>query len=131
MENVNLLLVKHGQKELGFLVEHLSKNGYALEKAQTRKDALKILEDKNIHIIILNAPSVSSDVVSICKEIRKRSYQKPLQILFLTSVRDPKTYEQMLDIGADDFLRKPLDDQELHARVKAAVIRLKKQAGNI
>jgi two-component system cell cycle response regulator len=128
MDSVNLLLVKHGQKELGFLIEHLSQNGYTVDKAQTRKAALKILEDKNIHIIILNAPSVSQDVVSLCKEIRKRSYQKPLQIIFLTTVRDPKIYEQMLDIGADDFIRKPLDDQELHARIKAAVIRLKRQA---
>ncbi len=128
MESVNLLLVKHGQKELGFFFEHLSRNGFSVDTASSRQATLKILEDKNIHIIILNAPSVSKDIVSLCKEIRKRAYQKPLQIVFLTTVRDPKIYEQMLDIGADDFLRKPLDAQELHARVKAAVIRLKKQA---
>jgi diguanylate cyclase (GGDEF)-like protein len=128
MDNVNLLLVKHGQKELDFLVAHLSRNGYSLDTATSRKAAIKVIEEKTIHIIILNAPSLTQDIISLCKEIRKRAYQRPLQIIFLTTIRDPKLYEQMLEIGADDFLRKPLDEQELHARVKAAVIRLKKQA---
>jgi diguanylate cyclase (GGDEF)-like protein len=128
MENINLLLVKHGQKDLDFLKENLSQNGFSVDQAGSKKTALKILESKNIHIILLNAPSVTPEVVSLCKEIRKRAYQKPLQIIFLTATRDPQVYEQMLDIGADDYLRKPLDPQEIQARVKAAVIRLKKQA---
>jgi diguanylate cyclase (GGDEF)-like protein len=128
MEMINLLLVKHGQKDLDFLKENLSQNGYSAEQASNKKAALKILEEKNIHIIILNAPSVTADVISLCKEIRKRSYQKPLQIIFVTTSKDPRIFEQMFDIGADEILRKPLDPQEIQARVKAAVIRLKKQA---
>ncbi len=128
MDNINLLLVKHGRKDLDFLIANLSQNGYHVDSASGKKSMLKILETKNIHIIILNAPSVSQEVVSLCKEIRKIAYQRPLQIVFLTSTKNQQTFEQMLDVGADDFLRKPLDPQEIQARVKAAVIRLKKQA---
>jgi diguanylate cyclase (GGDEF)-like protein len=128
MENINLLLVKHGQKELDFLVENLSRNGFSLDNAPNRKAALKILEEKNIHIVLVNAPSITQDIISLCKEIRKRAYQKPLQIVFLTQIKDPKIYEQMIDIGADDFLKKPLDPLEVQVRVKAAILRLKKQS---
>ncbi|MBN2353385.1 MAG: diguanylate cyclase [Spirochaetales bacterium] len=128
MDNINLLLVKHGRKDLDFLKANLSQNGYSVDSASGKRSMIKILEEKTIHLIILNVPSVTQEVVSLCKEIRRTAYQRPLQIVFLTSTRDPQTFEQMLDVGADDFLRKPLDPQEIQARVKAAVIRLKKQA---
>jgi PleD family two-component response regulator len=128
MEKINILLVKHGPKDQKFLVSNLSEDAYQLMSANKRREVLGLLAKEEIHIILINVPSLSREVHEMCKEIRKHAYNKPLQIVFTTSIKDQELYSKIIDLGADDFVKKPLKPQEIQARVKAAILRLKKQS---
>ncbi|MBN1525337.1 MAG: diguanylate cyclase [Spirochaetales bacterium] len=128
MEAINILLVKYGQKDKEFLKKTLTLEGYMIFEAPTKKMVIDALKKQKIHIIIINVPSLSKDVQNLCRDIRKQSYHKPLQIVFTTDITEPELYDRLIDLGADDFLKKPLNPQEIQARLKAALLRLKKQS---
>ena len=127
METINILLVKYGHQELKLLKEGLAGNGYKLLTASSKKSVLKNLSEKDIHILLVNVNSLSDEIRRLCREIRKASFQKPIQMVFTTPIIDPQLLEELVDLGADDFIRQPFDEQEIQARIKAAFLRLKKQ----
>lgn len=127
METINILLVKYGQLELKLLKEGLASNGYKLLTASSKKAVLKNLSEKDVHILLVNVNSLSEEIRTLCREIRKASFQKPIQLVVTTSIINPQLLEELVDLGVDDFIRQPFDEQEIQARIKAAFLRLKKQ----
>jgi len=127
MEQVNLLLVGKKNANSELMYRSLSQNGYELRKTTSCKKAITILEKNKIHIVLLSIDIPDSKIINICKEIRKIYYNKPIQIVIIAELKEDRLFEKFLSWGADDFVKKPLNPLEIQARVKAAIIRLKKQ----
>lgn len=127
MEQVNLLLVGKKNADSDLISKNLSRNGYEIFKRTSSNRALTLLEKKEIHIVLFFIDAHLNSDFEICRKIRKIYYNKPIQIVFIAELKDDKLYEKFLECGGDDFLNKPLDPLEIQARVKAALIRLKKQ----
>lgn len=111
-----ILLVDDEQRMLDLLELFLIPKGYKCIKANNGEDALKILDKEEIHLVILDVMMPFMDGWKTCKEIRKRTV---VPILMLTARTDKSDIVKGLDFGADDYLTKPFDDQEILARVNA------------
>lgn len=118
-----ILLVDDEQRMLDLLELFLMPKGYKCIKAKSGEEALGVLVEEEIHLVILDVMMPFMDGWKTCKEIRKRTV---VPILMLTSRTDKSDIVKGLNFGADDYLTKPFDDQELLARVNALFRRVSK-----
>ena len=116
-----ILLVDDERRMLDLLELFLMPKGYKCEKAIQGEDALKILAEKEIHLVVLDIMMPDMDGWQTCEEIRKRS---TVPILMLTARTEKSDVVKGLNVGADDYLTKPFDDSELLARVSALLRRI-------
>lgn len=115
------ILVVDDEKEIADLVEiHLVSDGFAVEKANSAAEGLKILEKKEIKLVILDIMMPGMDGIEMCKQIRKTS---AVPIIFLSAKSSDLDKIVGLGSGADDYVSKPFNPLELMARVKSQLRR--------
>ncbi len=106
---------------------HLIKAGFNTEKFLNGKDFLKYLEDQVPDFVVLDLMLPDSDGIEICKFMRTSEKFKSIPILILTARTSEADVILGLELGADDYLKKPFSPRELVARVKAIMRRGKLQ----
>lgn len=106
-------LVSEALKRQGFRVETASDGDSALEKAETTLPDLILLD--------LMLPKL--DGWEVCRRLKNQASTKRIPIMMLTARRDEREVIAGLEIGADDYLKKPFSLGELVARVKALIRR--------
>ncbi|MBR3771256.1 MAG: response regulator transcription factor [Clostridium sp.] len=118
---LDTILVVDDEKEIADLVEiHLVSDGFAVEKANSAAEGLKILEKKEIKLVILDIMMPGMDGIEMCKQIRKTS---AVPIIFLSAKSSDLDKIVGLGSGADDYVSKPFNPLELMARVKSQLRR--------
>lgn len=95
---------------------------YNVDTVPTAKRALDKVEDKEYDLIIIDYFLPDSDGIKVCKKIRE--YDTKMPILMLTTNTDKQSIIEALNAGADDYLTKPFDFQELEARIRALIRRI-------
>ncbi len=121
------ILVVDDEKEIADLIEiHLTSEGYNVLKANDGNTALKIFEENDINLAILDIMMPGIDGNEVCRNIRQSS-QIPIIML---SARDTE-FDKVtgLENGADDYITKPFKNLELLARVKSALRRYNELGG--
>lgn len=99
----------------------LADRNYAVEVVYDGQTGLDLIEAFDYDLLLLDAILPKLDGFSICRHVRSRGYLMP--ILLLTS-RDSKHDRAIgLDAGADDYVVKPFDPEELSARIRALLRR--------
>lgn len=92
---------------------------YDIISVKTGDEALEVLRsDDPPHIAIIDWMMPGMKGVEVCRQIRKESQKIPAYIILLTSLTDKKNIIEGLIAGADDFISKPFNRQELQARIK-------------
>ena len=115
------ILVVDDEIEIADLIElYLTTNGYHVYKAYNGKDALKILEKRQISLAILDVMMPDIDGFTLCETIRKQ-YNFP--IIMVTAKVQKMDKITGLTKGVDDYITKPFEPLELVARVKAQLRR--------
>ncbi len=100
---------------------------YTLFTSSSGTEALEIVGKENIHIILLDIVMPGMDGYEVCKMVRRDFSQAPIQIVLISGYEKNSSLEDLLELGADDFIGKPIATLELRARVKAAFIRWRNQ----
>ncbi|MCL4108313.1 UNVERIFIED_CONTAM: hypothetical protein GTU68_065341 [Idotea baltica] len=110
----------------------LKKEGYGIYEVENGADAEAaiescspdlILTDKNPDLILLDWMLPDTSGPEIIKKIRKNKIQKEIPILMLTARAEETDKIKGLDVGADDYMTKPVSLKELDARIKALIRR--------
>lgn len=115
------ILVVDDEKEIADLLEvYLKNDGYAVCKSYNGKDALKCIQEKEIHLAILDVMLPDIDGFSLCRKIREHFY---FPIIMLTAKAEDKDKIMGLTLGADDYITKPFNPLEVAARVKTQLRR--------
>lgn len=99
----------------------LSEWNYAVEVAHDGQAGLDCVEAFDYDLLLLDAILPKLDGLSLCRSIRARGYMMP--ILLLTSLDSNHDRALGLDAGADDYVVKPFDPEELLARIRALLRR--------
>ena len=101
------------------LTELLLQWGYEVSSVEDGEAAWEILADKNApNLIILDWIMPGIDGVELCRRLRKRDSGNASYIILLTSKINPQDAVMALEAGANDYLRKPCDFDELRARIQ-------------
>lgn len=94
---------------------YLEKMGYQVYTADTRRASLQLVHDVQPHMIVLDIELPDGDGLEICRTIRTFS---DVPIIFVTCRRESEDIYNGLAQGADDYLIKPFDPNEMVARVE-------------
>jgi DNA-binding response OmpR family regulator len=99
---------------------YLQRDGFQVESATRGQDGLSMVTTANPDLIILDIMLPDIDGFEVCRQIRAKSR---VPILMLSARREDVDKIVGLELGADDYLAKPFNPQELVARVKAILRR--------
>lgn len=120
MAEINVLIVDD-EKEIADLVEiYLVSDGYTVFKASNARDGLAIINDEDIHLVLLDVMMPGMDGIEMCRKIREFSN---IPIIMLTAKSGDLDKIMGLGTGADDYVTKPFSPLELTARVKSQLRR--------
>lgn len=125
MVETKILVVDDDANICDLIEIYLNKEGYKVFKAHNGKEALKISNEKQIDLVLLDIMMPEMDGYEVLKEIRKSS-----QISVLMLSAKGETFDKVLglELGADDYIVKPFEPKELVARIRAVLRRYKPQA---
>lgn len=121
------LLVADDEPYLEKLVRSIVGEDYRVVGARDCASAAAANEKEGPAIILMDVFMPDGQGTDLCREIRSKLAGKPLQIILISGSPDDAAIRAGLDSGADDFLKKPVDDLELALRIKAAHIRYQAQ----
>ena len=121
----NVLLVEDEKSIITLIKYNLEKEGFKVFCAETGEDALKIIKEKTLDVVILDwmLPDVSG--IEVCRQIKKDKKLKNVPVLILTAKGEPDDKIKGLEVGADDYVTKPFNNKELLLRVKSLIKRSK------
>lgn len=114
-----ILLVEDEENLLEAIKMNLELEGYEVEVATTGTKALKKVKEQRFNLIILDVMLPELDGFTVCEKIRLDDTNTP--ILFLTAKDTSQDKVNGLKIGADDYLTKPFNLEELLLRVRVLV----------
>ena len=109
------------------LTEQLETSGFTTQVFHKGATALKFIEENHVHLALVNPALADIDGWELLTRIRRL----PLgpAVIFLSGLKLPGQAARALDLGADDFIAKPHDQDELVARIHA-VLRRSETAGD-
>ncbi|WP_141904185.1 response regulator transcription factor [Lysinibacillus sp. Y5S-8] len=113
---MKLLLVEDEAVLSKIISKGLKKSGYAVDTAFDGKEALELFEINEYDLIILDLNLPKMDGIEVLEQIRVQNEDVKILILSARSAIDDKIMG--LDCGANDYLIKPFDFQELDARIR-------------
>lgn len=119
---MRLLVVEDDGRLADLLARSLRETGYAVDVARDGEAAISQVVMNDYDGIILDVALPKKDGLAVSREIRGRG--NPVPILMLTARDAVRDRVSGLDAGADDYLTKPFDLEELHARVRALLRRM-------
>ena len=116
------VLVVEDQKNVArFIARGLREQAYAVDVAQDGAEGLALAEIARYDLIILDLMLPTIDGFEVCRRLREQGVETP--VLMLTARDDKGARIEGLDTGADDYLTKPFDFDELLARMRALLRR--------
>jgi DNA-binding response OmpR family regulator len=118
---MNLLVVEDDPRVADFLARGLRAEGYLITVARTGPEGLELGRSQPFDLILLDLMLPGRSGLEVCQELRARRVLTP--ILMLTALDTTEDKIKGLRLGADDYLTKPFDVDELLARIEALIRR--------
>ncbi|HET6226533.1 MAG TPA: response regulator transcription factor [Bacteroidia bacterium] len=118
-----ILLVDDEADILEFLSYNLKKEGYRVFTANNGKEAVTVAKKENPDVIILDVMMPDMDGIETCREIRDLPGLKDVMIAFLTARNEDYSQIAGFEVGADDYINKPIKPRVLISRIKALLRR--------
>jgi putative two-component system response regulator len=107
---------------LGKLLEHAD---FTVLTATNGRDALEIVERERPDLVLLDVVMPGMSGLEVCAEVKRSAATHLTPVVLISGEQERETRLAGLDAGADDFLNKPVDPEELHARVRS-LMRIKR-----
>jgi DNA-binding response OmpR family regulator len=117
MKKIKLLIIDDEPGITSFLKEGLEEAGYSVEIASDGKSGLDLAMSNNYNLLILDwmIPAISG--IEVCNRIRKKGNMVP--IIFLTAKKTLDDLVLGFEAGANDYIKKPFEFEELLVRINA------------
>ncbi|PQO39712.1 response regulator [Bremerella cremea] len=115
-----ILLVDDDPACLGMLSDVLGALGIPVETARDGKEALEMIYKGDFRIVLSDWQMPGMSGVELCRRVRQRPLSGYVYFILLTSLDRQHNLVSGLRAGADDFITKPFDPEELHIRLRAA-----------
>ena len=116
----NILICDDEQDIVAALRIYLSAEGYQIFEAHTGKEALAVVAENEIHLILMDIMMPEMDGIAATSQLREQSN---IPVILLTAKGEDSDKILGLNIGADDYITKPFNPAEVVARVRSQLRR--------
>ncbi len=123
MSKAKILVVEDDVDISNMLRIYFSGQGYDVQVAPRGGDALEFTRKQLPHLIVLDIMLPDMDGYAVCKNLRTTTRTSHIPIIFLTQKDERSDKIAGLELGADDYITKPFDIEELKLRVQNAIQR--------
>jgi len=117
----NILLVEDSHKDLDLFRIYLEKQPYRLSMVQTGEEAIALCRKGSVDLVLLDLLLPGLDGFDVCRHLKEDNQTRNIQILMVSSQNDLESKLKGIKLGADDFLIKPVNREELVVRIRAQV----------
>lgn len=110
-----LLIVEDDEMVQALLAAYLMREDFTISLASTGKEMLACVDSEKIDLILLDLGLPDEDGLTLARQVRARSH---LPIIVLTARQGKSDRLAALEVGADDYMTKPFDPEELILRIR-------------
>lgn len=128
MGKARLLIVEDDQDISNMLKIYFSGHNFEVDTALRGAEALEKTRQNLPHLIVLDIMLPDIDGFEVCRILRTHTRTSHVPIIFLTQKDERSDKLQGLELGADDYVTKPFDIEELKLRVQRAIARAEQQS---
>ena len=125
MRRARILVVDDVRANVRILQAILESAGYEVVPAASGKEAIQKVYTSNVDLVLLAVTMPDMSGYEICKTLRATPMTEILPVVMVTELDAAEERMQGLEVGADDFLNKPINTAELLARVRS-LLRIKR-----
>ncbi|MDH3504668.1 MAG: response regulator [Nitrospirota bacterium] len=124
VQNATILVVDDTPFNVKLLVDLLGIQGYTMVTATTGPEALEKVAEERPDLVLLDVVMPGMDGFEVCRKIRENPETTLLPVVLVTAMYPVEQRARGIEVGADDFLTKPINQAELLARVRS-LLRIK------
>ncbi|WP_299025313.1 response regulator [uncultured Thermanaerothrix sp.] len=128
MSKARLLIVEDDVDIANMLRLFFKSQGYEVEVAMRGSEALEKTRQGLPHLLVLDIMLPDIDGYEVCRALRTNTRTSHIPILFLTQKDERSDKLKGLELGADDYITKPFDIEELKLRVQNALARAERES---
>jgi len=123
-----ILVVDDSVVERNLFVHMVAKWGYPVQFAASGQEAIELIKREKIQLVLADWQMPGMQGTELCSTLRALDLGQYTYIILMSAQNDEEFLIKALDAGADDVLAKPVDGNELEARLQSAVRRIELQA---
>ena len=116
-----ILVVDDDQRNVRLMESILRTQGYPVVRAYDGEEALRLIDAEKPDLVLLDVMMPKMSGFEVCQRLKGRYETRLLPVIMVTALNALEDKVQALEIGADDFLSKPINKVELLAKVRATL----------
>jgi len=115
-----ILLVDNDQEFCRATRKMLMQSGYGVSTARDGQEAIDVLSEKSFGVVISEVRMPGLDGIELMEEINRRSVD--VHVIYLTAYGEVESYMDLMNMGAFDYLNKPVKERELLRAITNALM---------
>jgi two-component system cell cycle response regulator len=119
--NAHVVLIEDQHHEADLLKKHVERSGFICHVVRNEKDAEAVMKEHPIDVFLLSLGMKDEDGLRICANLRAKEETRMHPIVVYADESDIGRIAKALDLGANDYLFKPMDALELQARLRTQI----------
>ena len=112
-----ILVAEDSPTQAARLIHALEERGFEVASAPDGERALALFRDDSFDVVISDVMMPGMSGYELCRAIKNNGVKPPVPVVLLTSLSEPMDVIQGLECGADNFIRKPYETDDLVSRV--------------
>jgi len=116
---MRILIVDDDDIATDILANALTQFGHHVTSARSGREALELMRSCSYRLVVLDWEMPEMTGIDLCRHIRRRYSSGYVYVILLTARRGTQSIVEGLNAGADDFISKPFEPQELEVRIHA------------
>jgi cyclic di-GMP phosphodiesterase len=117
----SILIADNDEISARFLKRLLTREGHHVSIVDNAEDVLRSCTSNAPDLVVIDMVAPEGQAFEVCRKLKEQPTTRFIPIVIVTSQADRQDRLAGIDAGADDFLSKPFDPTELHARIKSLV----------
>jgi putative two-component system response regulator len=125
-----LLVVDDAPANIRLLDRLLAPDQHTVLQAADGTEAIRVVQDEHPDLVLMDVRMPNADGFQACREIKQNRSTRFIPVVLITSLADKASRIEGIEAGADDFVSKPFDANELRARVRS-LLRVKRYTDDL
>jgi putative two-component system response regulator len=128
--SAHILVVDDLDANRALIARMLAPDGYRVSGAADGAQALRMVAEQHPDLVLLDVMMPGTDGFAVCRALKQEAATRLTPVIMITSLSESSSRIEGLDAGADDYVSKPVNAQELRARVRS-LLRIKRYTDDL